>query len=119
MNPVAVRSLYARMMADGEPVILRRYDGTGSNRSHRDAIARAQVMDYQPQELIGDVRQGDMKLIVLYQDLLDQQFPVPITIKDRVIVRGRELAIIASDDNTRRIGLDFFAYELQARGGGG
>lgn len=117
MTPDTVKDTYRRMIeAHGELVLIRRYTGGGSSRPKFDASVRARVSGYAPEELTGSVQQGDRKIIVLTQDLIDRQFAIPILASDKVVVRGKELAIIAPDDSTRRIGNVLIAYELTARG---
>jgi hypothetical protein len=100
----------------GEPVIFRRYVGAGSNRPYFDATATARVVNFDPDDLVGGIQQGDRKLIVLAQDLFDAQFAVPPKKNDKVVVRGKELNIESVDDNTRRIAGQLIAYEIVVRG---
>lgn len=117
MNAADVADSYRRMIEDnGEPVFVRRYTGLGVNRPRFDAQVRAKVAGYAAEELVGGVVQGDRKVILLVQDLIDRQFALPITASDKVVVRGKELAIIAPDDSTRRVDNVLIAYELTARG---
>lgn len=100
----------------GETITIRRYTGAGPNRPFFEASVMARVVGYEPHELIGTIQQGDRKLIVLAEDLIDAQFALPVTTNDKAVVRGKELQIMAADDSTRRVGADLIAYELQARG---
>lgn len=113
--PVArAKSLYARTLR--EVVSVRRYSGSGPLRTYRDTYARAKVLEYRAEELIDLILEGDQKAVVFAQDLTDREFVLPITTSDKLIVRGKELAIIAVDDNTRRYGTDLIAIDLQCRG---
>jgi hypothetical protein len=115
MTPQQVKSLYGRTLSDN--VILRRYTGAGANRPRFDVEdVRAQVIGYQPHELVGTIVQGDRKVILYADDLVGAGFSQPITTNDKLVVRGRELAIIAADDSTRRVDGVLIAYELQCRG---
>lgn len=116
MTPAVARNMYRRLIASGEEVRLRRYTGTGSARPFADYRVRAKVSGYDPEQLVGSIQQGDRNIIALADDVFASQFPVPITTNDKVIVRGRELAIQAVDDSTRRLGGELIAYEIQARG---
>lgn len=119
MNPDTVRDTYRRMIeAHGETVMIRRYSPAsgGVGRPKFDSTVRARVTGYAPDELVGSIVQGDRKVIVLVEDLIEQQFALPILASDKIMVRGKELAIIAPDDSTRRIGPALIAYELTARG---
>jgi hypothetical protein len=97
-------------------VSIRRYTGSGADRAFDDTPVLARVVGYQPNELVGLIKQGDQKLIVFAQDLTDAEFEEPIRDSDKAIVRGNELSIQAVDGNTRRVGGTLIAYELQVRG---
>jgi hypothetical protein len=115
MTPEQCRATYRRMMAlVGEPVLIRRYTGTGANRPRFDAEVIARVTEFEPDQLVGTIQQGDRKLIVLSEDLTG--FPTPIKKGDKAVVRGKELNIEAPDDNSRRVQGELIAWELQVRG---
>lgn len=117
MTPQAAHLIYRRMMAaHGETVAIRRYTGTGQNRPRHDTNVMARVMDYKPEEIVGTIQQGDRKVILAYQDLIHAQFAIPVKSTDKLVVRGKELAIQSVDDNSRRIGTELIAYVLQVRG---
>lgn len=117
MNAAQAKAQYARTLK--ERVTLRRFipGTTGSNRPHFDAEGvRARTVGYDPHELVGSIVQGDRKMIVYADDLIAKGFTLPVTNSDKVVVRGRELAIIAPNDSTRRIDDVLIAIELQVRG---
>lgn len=114
MTPEEVKASYREALK--EIVFARRYTGGGTNRPHFDAAARARVVGYTPQELIGDVIQGDRKVILFADDLIENGFALPLTTSDKLVVRGKELAIMAADGDTRKVNDVLIAYELQVRG---
>lgn len=117
MTPEVVKDTYRRMIDDGgEAVFIRRYTGSGTIKPKFDVQVRAKVSGYAPDELVGGIVQGDRRVIILVQDLIDRQFAMPVLASDKAVVRGKELAIIAPDDSTRRIAGVLIAYELTARG---
>lgn len=117
MTPDEARAMYRDQLdLHGEDISIRRYTGTGVNRAHVDRTCRARVMGYAAAELIGDITQGDRKIVVLAEDLEGESPAFAIAKSDKVRVRGVELAIMSVDDSTRRIGSTLIAYELQARG---
>jgi hypothetical protein len=116
MTPQAARSAYKRLLGQTETVTLRRFHGTGTPRSKYEQPAKARVQGYDPQEFIGTVLHGDRRLIVLAEDLEGGAVALPILVSDKIVVRGKEIQIIAIDDNTRRVGSTLCAYELQVRG---
>lgn len=106
----------AAIKRHGEPVLIRRYTGSGTNRPRFDVTVRGRVFGYEPHDLIGGIAQGDRRVLILHEDLIKAQFALPITNSDKCVVRGRELAIQAADDNTHRDGTELIAWELQTRG---
>lgn len=116
MTPDQAKAMYRRRIGIGETILIRRYTGAGTSRPHFDAEVRARIVGYAPSELIGSVSQGDRKAIFLAEDLYAAQFALPVTANDKAVVRGKELAIVAPDDSTRRCEGELIAYELQVRG---
>ncbi len=106
----------AAVKRNGEPVLIRRYTGSGTNRPRFDVEVRGRVKGYEPTQLIGSITQGDRRVLILQEDLIKAQLALPITTNDKCVVRGRELAIQAADDNTHRDGTELIAWELQVRG---
>lgn len=96
-------------------VTVRRYTGTGTSRPKTDITgARARVTGYKPTELVGGIVQGDKRVILYADDVLSL---APLKMTDKIIESGtRELAIIALDDSTRKVGDVLIAYELAVRG---
>jgi hypothetical protein len=116
-SPASIKAMYERHLSRvGEQVTIRRYTGSGLNRPRFDAEARARVEDYVPSELVGTIQQGDRRVVLYADDLLQSQFAMPVTANDKIIVRGRELSIVAVDDSTRRLQGQLIALEIQARG---
>jgi hypothetical protein len=112
-----IKADYRSMLNErGETVSVRRYTGAGTNRPKFDADVMAVVIGYAPKDLVGTIVQGDRKAIILVEDLIDAQMALPVTTSDKLIVRGKELQIIAADDSTRRVAGALIAYELQVRG---
>jgi hypothetical protein len=128
MTPDEIKTAYRlNMDVVGEPIILRRYTSTGLNRTKIDLEIMARVTGYNPNELVGGIQQGDRRIIVLADDLelaVPNSPPdspplsifFPIVPSDKVVVRGKEMAIISSDDSTRRVLGVLIAVEIQARG---
>lgn len=116
MSPEDARQTYVRLMGEFQTVTIRRYYGTGSPRSIYEKNCRAREDQYQSDELVETVLQGDWKLILLAEDLETGAVTLPLLTSDKVVVRGKELAIAGIDDKKRRIGSVLCAYELQVRG---
>ena len=77
------------------------------------------VSKYRESDLIpgGSIQMGDLKLIVLWEDL--QALGIPkLGLKDRINIKGNTYSIIHWDEYTRKIGTDNIAVEITIRGGG-
>lgn len=117
MNRAGIKARYRRAIRQhGEPVLFRRYTGSGSPRPMFNAEVAGWVQGYQPQELIGGIVQGDRRVILLAEDVNRAQIGLPITTNDKIVVRGRELAIGSVDDSTHRDGTELVAFELKVTG---
>ena len=104
---------YAQVLE--ETVIVRRYTGSGTSRPVFNASTRGRAVVYSATELVGTVQQGDQKVIVLVDDLTKQGLAMPLTNSDKVVVAGKELAIVTPLARKAPDG-SLIAYELQARG---
>jgi hypothetical protein len=98
-----------------ETIVIRRYTGTGTNRPHFEASVRGSSRRYHATELLGNIVQGDQEILILVEDLIQKKFPLPVTTNDRVVVAGKELAIIAPNERADLDGT-LIVYDLQARG---
>ena len=124
MTPAAALDMHRRFLLKvGEDIVIRRYTGTGTPRPKVEATIRARVMGYEPKELVGSIVQGDRKIIALVDPsaavpagMVALSALLPLTTNDKAVVRGKELAIKAVDDNTRRIAGTLIALEIQAAG---
>lgn len=97
-------------------ITVRRYTGAGANRPRFDAEdIRANARAYAAEELIGGVVQGDTLVIVLVEDIIARQMRLPLTTRDKIMVKGRELAIVVVKERNAPDGA-LVAYELQCRG---
>ncbi len=110
--------MYRRMIGPFEIIQIRRYTGAGTARPRFDWDVQARVTDFAADELVGAIVQGDRKLIVLHEDLVNAGFPFPIQTGAnwKVVVSGRELQIKSVDDRTRRLGDTVIAYNIAAGG---
>lgn len=118
MTPDQARSMYRRFLqTTGERISFRRYTGTGLSRTspiYDPVLAR--VAGYATNELIGGILEGDRNVIVLADDVAACGLTLPPLVTDKIVVRGKELAIVALDDSKRRIAGVLIAYEIRVRG---
>lgn len=113
MNAAEIKAHYAAELK--ETIIVRRYTGAGANRPKFDAEVRGKAWGYSAKELVGAIQQGDQRVIVLVDDLIAKGFALPITSADKVVVKGREIAIINPGQRKAPDGT-LVVYDLQARG---
>jgi hypothetical protein len=107
MNAAEALASHRAMINEvGEDIIIRRIGVP-------DVTVRARVVGYKPDELVGSIVQGDVKIIALVDTLGGR---LPLTNNDSAVVRGKVKRIKAVDDNTRRIGGMLIALEIQAGG---
>lgn len=119
MTPAECLASYRQAIAAaGETVVVRRYTGAGESRPMFESKPiGAKIRGYTPAELVGSIVAGDSEVILLAEDLAAQQIPVPeAATRDKVVVHGKECAIKASDDKSRRVQGVLIAVVLQVEG---
>lgn len=118
MTPSATRAMYKRMMdRNGETIAIRRFSGpAGPNRASSDFEVVSRVSEFHADELVGQAVQGDRKVIMRAEDLINGGFSLPVTTNDFLVVRGKQLRIKAVDDSTRRVKGELIALEIVAGG---
>lgn len=94
-------------------IIVRRYSGSPRIPTDVDVAGNAQL--YAAEKLGNGVVQGDTRVIVLVEDIEDSPISLPLTTNDKVVVDGRELAILVPGTRKALDGT-LIAYELQVRG---
>ncbi len=112
MNASEIKAAYARELK--ETIGVRRYTGSGAARPRFDVYVRGKATPYSVTELIGTVTQGDQKVLLFVQDIITGQMALPITINDKVVVKGKELSIVNPAERKAPDGT-IIAYELQCR----
>jgi hypothetical protein len=124
MTPEFVIQSYRTAVQGGEFVTVRRYAGKGPARAvTQEAIAMGRAVGYQPHEIVGAVQQGDRK-VILFNDpgaaipsgKVALSAMLPLSSDDKLVIGGREVAIMGPDDATRRFQGVVIAVELQVRG---
>lgn len=99
----------------GEPIIVRRFTGAGANRPRFEAEVRGKAWGYADTELVGSIEQGDQRVLLLIADLIERGFALPVTSADKVVIMGREMAIISVGQRKALDGTPI-VYDIQARG---
>lgn len=113
MNTAEIKAHYAAELK--ETIIVRRYTGSGTNRPKFDAEVRGKAWGYSAKELIGSIQQGDQRVLVYIDDLIEKGFALPVTSADKVVVKGKEIAIISPGFRKAPDGT-LVVYDMQARG---
>lgn len=108
MDGNSIASSVARLIKSrGETVILRRDPAT-------DVSCMAAVLQFQPNELVGDIRQGDRRVVISNEEIVTASWPGPPVMKDRVVIAGKVFTITAAD--TRRVQDVIIGHWLVVRG---
>lgn len=97
----------------GETVTLRRGDPPGNV----DVAVKARVTGFEPSELVGDIMQGDRRVVISHAEIAAAAWPGPVDVPkkgDRMIVGGKTFTLVAVD--TRKIGDDIAGHWLAIRG---
>jgi hypothetical protein len=109
----AIKAAYASALQ--QTVLVRRFSGSGSNRPRFDVSVRAKATSYQTHELIGTILQGDQKVFLLVDDIIAGQMALPVTTNDKIVIRGKEFAIVNPSERAAPDGT-LIVYEMQCRG---
>lgn len=113
MNTESIKAAYRDALK--ETIIVRRYTGAGSSRPKFDVVVRGKARLYGATELVGTVQQGDQNVLVLVEDLIAKGFTLPLINSDKLVVAGRELAILQPNTRKAEDGT-IVVYDCQARG---
>jgi hypothetical protein len=111
------KGLHARFLTN--KVTVRRYVGSpGPNRTTIDADCRASIRadPLRPQQMVSDVTEFVFRCVVLAEDIEAGGIAAPLTIADKVIYQGKEMAISFPDGATRTIEGELIAYNIRVRG---
>lgn len=111
MNLELVKNSYRRALTD--KVIFRRYSTKNSSKFDTGFIS-ANIGGYKPEQLVGNIKQGDKRVVALAEELIMNNF-IP-TINDKVVVNGKEYQILSVDGETRSHKGTTVAYDLNVRG---
>src|SRR5690348_7538465 len=114
MNPEQVKASYRRMLGEFETIQIRRYSGTPRIAHNYDCLAKP--VGFPGNEFVGQVVEGEFKVVAFVSDLAATAISLPVTTNDKAVLNGKELAIASVDASTIRIHGETIAYILQARG---
>ena len=110
MSGAQLRRQFKRVCT--QAITVRRYKSAGGKT---DYTIMGHARQYGAKELVNGVLQGDWRVWLLGESLEAKGFPLPLLVTDKLVVKGRERAIIVPADRTT-IDSTFVGYECQARG---
>ncbi len=113
MSAAELKAHYAAELQ--EPIIVRRYTGAGANRPKFDAAARGRAWNESAEALVGTAQEFNQRVIILVDDLIARGFALPVTTADKLLVKGREIAIVNPRPRKAQDGT-LVAYDIQAKG---
>jgi hypothetical protein len=113
MNTEEIKAAYRNALK--EKITVRRYTGAGTNRPRFDVTVRGKARLFDAKELVGAITQGDQQVLLLVEDLIARGFTLPLTTNDKVVIAGKEIAIVAPNTRKAEDGT-VVAYDCQARG---
>lgn len=113
MNADEIKAHYAAELR--ETIIVRRYTGAGANRPKFDVEVRGKAWNYNAEQLVGSIVQGDQRVLVYVDDLIEKGFALPVTASDKLVVKGKEIAIVSPGQRKAPDGT-LVVYDIQARG---
>ena len=96
----------------GELITLRRLAPKGIRF---DVQCMAMVRQFRRDQLIGDIAQGDRRIIISNREIEARQWPGPPIAGDQVIIAGRT-ATLTINPVTIRVGTEIVRHVMQVRG---
>ena len=124
MTPADLLDQHRAFLAEGgEDIIVRRWSGPSGARVATEAVARGKPVGYKAEQIAGAIKAGDRKVILINDPSaavpagkVALSTLLPLTTSDKLVLRGRELAIKYADDDTRRFAGVLVALEIQVAG---
>jgi hypothetical protein len=106
-----VDTLRRAIARDGGPLTLRR---VATGQVPVDVAVRGLVRDYRPDELVGNISQGDRRVTLGNAEIAAAGWPLPIRKGDQVLDEGRVYTVQSC--NTLRLRGEVARHEIVARG---
>lgn len=118
MGPTETSSAYRAALAQSHETVVLRRVASGNKVVAESRPLLARVTGYRPDELVAGIQQGDLRVLLLADDVAASGFPLPLQQAgaDRIVLRGRAATPQAIDDSTRRVAGVLIAYEIRVRG---
>ena len=99
----------------GRPMTLRRLTtGPLGKQIPLDVTVLAYAVNYQPQELIGNIQQGDSVVTLCNKEIAAAQWPGPPKQNDVLIFDGRTTIVMSVE--AKYLGQELLAFYCQVRG---
>ncbi len=113
MSATAAAKVAKALSRYGQPMTLRRRVGTGS--TFVSVVVRGVDQDYKPDEIVGDIAQGDKRITISNAEIALANWPGPPRRGDAVLMEGRLWTVQGSD--ARTLSSTILAHVLHVRGG--
>jgi len=97
---------------EGALMTLRRVTGTGD--VHFDVEVYGYDSQYKPEEIVGEIAQGDIRVIISNREILARSWPGPPRRSDVVIIDGKPHRVMGNE--IQSIGGEVVMHWLQVRG---
>lgn len=114
MTPEGAKASYRRFLTDRFTVTRNQQGGTIAAFTASNVHGR--MKEYVKPRGAEDNTQGWQRAIVLVDDLIANNFPVPMKNGDIITVQGRSLKVVGVDQNTRKVDQTVIAYECIVQG---
>lgn len=98
------------LAADGNDVTLQRL----VNGSLVKVAVRAALAGYEPHQLVGNVKQGDRKVVISNTEIANANWPGPPRSGDQIVIDGRAWAVQGCDPIS--LGGEYVRHNIQIRG---
>lgn len=109
MTPADVARLMQRY---GETITLRRGDPPSVTAT---VDLKARVTGFDPAELVGDLKQGDRRVVIAHAELAAAAWPGDVPkLGDRAVIGGKVHTVMSVD--TRKIGDEIAGHWMAVRG---
>lgn len=101
------------LVKNGRTMTLQRLSGTGPSTT--DVTVYGVAQGYAPEELAGDVLQGDMRVTLSNSEIAAAVWPGPPVRGDRIVIDARTWFVRGCE--TKYLGTTPLAHVLHVRGG--
>lgn len=110
----AAEKIARALAVNGRPMLLKRR--TGTTTATTDVTVNGVAQAYAPENLAGDILQGDCKVTISNAEIASAAWPGPPKRGDQIEIDGRTWVLRGVE--TKYLGSVVLAHVLHVRGGG-